>query len=688
MNARNFVSAVLLALLSWNLEAAVVGAPEFAGTWKLIPELSTEIDLYATLTLEVSLKEEGVLLVQTWGTTRRFVDSLDLRTDGKPTLVPVKNRVFPTNVFMGLAMPVGSERQLVARWDRDGTVLKVQETFTVRGSQGPTPVQCTHTYELREDGDILIYEIARSSRPGSPLHYVLKKAGRREAHYYRLQDNWEITGKLPEQALLISLQGIVNTTGPRLYLIYPETWPFHYVVPVFEFYQKKRYFTFAPLKSLQEAVETFKDVPQGYVVWDPAVRTSLIVAFTIAGVEKAVVVTEELIPLVEKCGLPMVEDLRGMFRGMNDAQIYQWAYERYWDRCSRDFIIWLGGESGPIMKPGVADWGVCKRAFFNDLSTRPEDAEEYALARKLLSQMNPMSMVMGWHSYAKDKERDHVTLTSSFGLRVEGLHTIPNLSFSHQVPPTPGFVFKNNHHVVPGKRNKPKKKVYITCIQTDGMGIGAWNRAGRGEIPYAWEVIMNRLWMEPAVQEYFYSTATPNDYFLGCLSGPGYLYPKAVPPNLLPGLIAKAKDYMEKHDLRVFEIMDYSEGATVEGNTELTKEVVEAYYQGMPDALGFVNGYAPSYTFAVKDGRPLISYDYYLSPTKPEEEAVADLKELATINKTRPYFLLMHVRESSDVKRVKRILDRLPKEFEVVPLDLFLVMAGRQPTFQERFLTR
>ncbi|MBC7187564.1 MAG: hypothetical protein H5U38_11065 [Calditrichaeota bacterium] len=664
------------------------GNPEFNGTWKLLPELSTEIDLYATLTIDATTKENGILLVQTWGTSRRFVDSLDLRTDGSVTKLPIKDRVFPTNVFMGLSMPVGGERQLAARWEKGGTVLRIEERYSVRGSQGPTPVTCVHTYELREGGDVLVYEISRSTRTSGTLHYVLKKAGRREAFFFRLKDNWEVAGGLAEQALLISLQGLANGSGPRLYLLYPETWPFNYVKPFLQFVQEKRYFTFTELKSVPEAVKTFKDALAGYVVWDPQVRTSLIVAFTIAGLEKALVVSEDFIPVAEECGLKMVEDLRGKFVGMNDAQIYQWAYDRYWDRCSRDIIIWMGGDAGPVMKPGVADWGIYNRCFFNDLSTKPEDAEEYALANKLLSQMNPMSMVMGWHSYAKDKERDHVKLASSYGLRVEGLHTIPNLSFSHQVPPTPGFVFKNNHNLVPGKRYKPGKKVYIACVQTDGMGIGAWHRPGRGEIPYAWEVIMNRLWLEPAMQEYYYRTATPNDYLIGCLSGPGYLYPKAVPPQLLPGLIAKAKEFMERLDLRVFEIMDYSEGATVEGNTELTKEVVEAYYQGMPDVIGFLNGYAPSFTFTVKNGRPLISYDYYLSPTKPEEEAVADLRELATINKVRPYFLLMHVRESSDVKRVKNILGKLGPEFEVVPLDVFLVMAGSQPTFVERFLTR
>jgi hypothetical protein len=196
---------------------------------------------------------------------------------------------------------------------------------------------------------------------------------------------------------------------------------------------------------------------------------------------------------------------------------------------------------------------------------------------------------------------------------------------------------------------------------------------------------MNYVWMAPAMAEYFYSMATPNDYFIGCLSGPGYMYPKAVPPQLLPPLIAKAKEYMDVLDLNVFETMDYSEGATVEGNTDLPKEIVDAYFTGMPNAIGFINGYAPSFTFTSKNGKPFMSFDYYLAPEPSEADAAADLEELARINSNRPYFLLVHVREYSDVKRVKGILSRLGPEFELLPLDIFLTMAGREPTFKERF---
>ncbi len=488
--------------------------------------------------------------------------------------------------------------------------------------------------------------------------------------------------------MMISLQGIANKSGPLVYALYPDNWPFTYVNSVFDFYRTRRHYTFKELKAPEDALRALRKYVKGYVVWDTAVRTSLIVAFTVAGLEDAVVVSQEQIPLMEKNGLTPVEDFRGKFTGKTDAQIYRWAYDRYWQRCSREFIIWIGGEHGKVMHPAVGDWGIYKQVFFNDLSSRSSDSAEYALANVLLREMKPMSMVMGWHSYAKDREEEHVRLTSSYGHRVEGLNTLPNLSFSSQVPVSPGFTFRNNHHVKPGTHLVPEKKIYISCVQTDGIGLGAWLEPGRGEIPYAWEVLMNYTWMAPGMAEYFYTMATPNDYFIGCLSGPGYLYPKAVPPKMLPQLIAMARDQMKTLDLQVFETMDWSEGSEVEGNTDLPKDVVETYYQGMPEAIGFVNGYGPGYTFTAQNGRPFVSYDYYLSPVRPEADAVADLQELAAVNAKRPYFLLVHVREYSNVKRVKSILDKLGPEFAVVPLDVFLTMAGTQPTFEQRFLER
>jgi hypothetical protein len=681
----NLRTAMTLTFVLWMpLLALAQGDAGLNGKWEMIPQKSTEIDLYGALRVEIRQAGKSVTVINTWGKGRAFSDSLTLKPS-ITTNVPVNNRVFPSNVFMGLMMVPGTERSVLASWSAHGKSLNIEEAYPLRGSQGVIMASAVHTYTLNDDGETITYAVHRSTRTeGPPIRYVLKREGTASAYMMKLEDNWEIGGKLPLNAFLISLQGLANADAPRLYFVYPEKWDFLYTPSVLDYYREKRNYSFTELRTPESALRTFLKNVKGYVIWDKSVRTSLIVAYTIAGLEKAAVVSEDLLPLVETAGLKPVADLRGKFTGMKDIDIFTWAYNQYWPRCSKEYVIWLGGEGGSVMKPGVADFGMYKQAFFTDLSTEVADSAEYVLAKKIMSQMKPFSMVMGWHSYAKDKERDFVTLASQHTLRVEGLHTLPNMSFSCQTPASKGFAWKNNHTSLVGK--KPEKKVYIALVQTDGMGLGAWFKPGRGAIPCAWEVTMNWLWLAPAMLEYFYGMATPNDYFVGGLSGPGYMYPKAIPPSSLPKIVEMTRQLTRDLDLPVFEFMDYSQGATVEGNTELTKEVVDAYYKGMPEATGFINGYAPSYTFAVRNGRPLISFDYYLSETRPEADAAADLQELASVNSKRPYFLLIHIREYSDLQRTKNILDRLGPNFEVVPLDLFLKLAGMEPTFEERFL--
>ena len=503
----------------------------------------------------------------------------------------------------------------------------------------------------------------------------------RDALMMRLDGNWRLDGDLPAKALLISLQGLANADAPRLYFVYPPDWTYTFTESVYAYYQATHNIRFSEIDSVDDALHRFADRADGYVVWDRDVRTSLVVAFTVAGLEDAVVVSDEQIPLVERHGLERVADFRDRFTGQTDAEIYRWAWDTYGERCSKDVIVWMGGVSGHRMEPGVADFGIYQDAFFTDLSANPRDTLELQLADRILDTMNPGGLVMGWHSYAKDTEGQHVTLVSQHALRMEGLNTLPNTSFNTQIPTTPGYTFTNNHTVPPDTTLTPEKKVYIAPVQTDGLGIGAWLQPGRGEIPYAWEVTMNWAWLSPALLQYFYEQATPNDYFIGMLSGPGYMYPKAVPPDRLPALLDEAEALMKRLDLRVFEIMDYSEGNRIWGTVDLPKRVVDAYYDAMPDVLGFINGYGPAATYDLRDRRPFLSYDYYLSEKRSRDEIIADLRELIRLNDARPYFLLLHVRQRSTIERVQSILDALGEDVEVVPLDVFLTMAAAAPTF-------
>ena len=633
-----------------------------------------------------SVSTDHVVINEKWGSRRSHAELLDLQLGGAVNAVPIEHKVFASNVFMGVRREVGANRAIVAKLAKPFAELELQETLPIVSSQGHRTLSYRTTLSLNADGTILTWRVQRPTRPADePQVYRLKREGYRDAFYMTMSDNWGIDQDLPEQAALITLQGVVNQQGPQLYFVYGPEWDFRFTGQIKDYYQAKKAFSFKELKTFRQALTTFKDQVHRYIVWDKEVRTSLIVAFTVAGLEKAIVVPADLIPLMEEFGLKQVADFRGKFTGMSDVEIYRWAHDQYWERCSKDAIVWMGGDAGSRMRPGVAYFGMMQRCFFTDLSTdanNPKWAEEYKLADKLLGEMNPMAMCFGWHSYAKDKERDHVKLASSHLVRVSGLHTLPNTSFNSQVPLTPGFTFRNHPNVKEGETHTPEKKVYIAAVQTDSLGIGAWTRPGRGTIPYAWQVSMNWLWMSPSVLEMFYDQATPNDLFIAGLSGPGYMYAKAIPPAGLPQVIAKSREFMSKLDLHIFEFMDYSEGASIEGNPDLPQSLINTYFKEMPEVIGFLNGYAPAYTFVHQDGRVLVSYDYYMSEGRSEREVVADLRELAAINDKRPYFLLMHVRQWSDITRVKAVLDELGSAFEVVPLDVFLKMAATDPTFE------
>lgn len=500
-------------------------------------------------------------------------------------------------------------------------------------------------------------------------------------------ENWRMDGDVPVHSLLLSLQGLANRDQPRLYLEYPKNWQWEIVHPLRDFLARRHGVAFERLavNDADGALARFARYAKGCVVWDKAVRSSLIVAFTIAGVEDLVVVSADQVALAQKHGLQPKVDLRGKFTGQPDHVIYQWAYDNYHARCSRDYYVVLGGHAGAEMQPAVADFAVMQRAFCADLSANPKHPEELALLKRILGGQNPASLVMGWHSYAKDTEGQHTTLTGNYGLKMEGLHNLPNVSFSCQIPLTPDFKFANNHSVRPDEKRVAEKKVYVAALATDSMGIGTWTKPGRGKIPYGWQVLMNWVWLNPPVLQYFYEDKSPNDYFVGGLSGPGYMYPKSIPADKFPALMRDARDLMRRLDLRVLEIMDYSEGNRHVGNTDLPKAVVDRYYAEFPDVLGFINGYGTARTFDLRDTRPFISYDYYLDVARPEAEAAADLEELIQLNPQRPYFLLMHVRESNTVEKVSAVLNSLSEPVEIVPLDVFLKLAAGAKTYRTRY---
>lgn len=506
-----------------------------------------------------------------------------------------------------------------------------------------------------------------------------------DAWVMNFDGDWSVAGGLPEKAMLVSLQGLTNRDTPQLYIVHPPDFQWEITEPLYDFYKRKHHVDFTPVKTADEAFSLFKKHTKGYVVWDKTVGASLNVAFTIAGLQNAVVVSEELIPLVKKHGLKQIDDLRGRYTGKTDGEIYQDSYDRYWDQCIHDALMLMGGHRGRTMQPAMADWGIQRKMFFHDLSANPKHPDELALTKRLYEQMKPGSTIFGWHPYGKDTEEQATTLLSGYGFKMEGLHNLPNLSFNSQFTFTDGFKFTNNHTVERDAVLQAEDKVYISFVQSDSIGIGVWTKPGRGKLPFGWQVTMNWSKYSPAALEYFHESSTPNDYFIGGLSGPGYMYPNHIPADRFPLLMQEANELMTLLDERVMEIMDNSAADGNVGNTDLTKETVDRYYENFPDVIGFINGYGPARTRDLRDTRPMISYDYYIDPKRPRDGVTDDLNELISLNKKRPYFLLVHVRESNDVNSLVEVTKNLDGPVEIVAVDKFLKLAASNKTYTTRY---
>ena len=300
---------------------------------------------------------------------------MTLTTGGTVNEVPVDDRVWPAQPFMGVSMKVGSKQRVTATWSDDGRTLVVERHYTVLVSQGERGGERTETYRLGAGDDQLTLDITRPTRRprrGPPLHYAFKRAGTKEAYVMHLENHWTVADDLDRNAFLISLQGLANTDAPRLYFVYPDDWEFGFTADLFQFYQKGLDYTFTELKTPEAALDALKPYVKGYIVWDKDVRNSLDVAFTLAGLKRGVVVSADQIPMVRKAGLEELADLRGMFTGMNDAQLFRKAYDTWGAETSRETLVWMGGASGKIMKPGIADYAIAKHAFVADLSTRAD----------------------------------------------------------------------------------------------------------------------------------------------------------------------------------------------------------------------------------------------------------------------------------------------------------------------------
>jgi hypothetical protein len=140
----------------------------------------------------------------------------------------------------------------------------------------------------------------------------------------------------------------------------------------------------------------------------------------------------------------------------------------------------------------------------------------------------------------------------------------------------------------------------------------AWDDPRRGEIPFAWAINPNLVETYPDLIEYYYETATPNDYFVSDASAAGYFMPSRVPDELWPNML--------KHNIEYFTRLDMSIAPMVLDNRLPDKDDLDMLVKFAPDGIGTVR---QNQTFMHGDTAVTALLGGGYDKTDPEKGAIA-----------------------------------------------------------------
>lgn len=237
------------------------------------------------------------------------------------------------------------------------------------------------------------------------------------------------------------------------------------------------------------------------------------------------------IPLTQSHALELIHDLRNQFD--NTLSVYDWALEHLMPRVNRSYAHTVGAlvdgrQFGGGPNDGV-DFIILKKGFifnltFNDTATHAfgvdyEGDPAYAARyHSILAALDQPAFIMGYG----DSENDWFPLLNRYGHHYI-YNGYRNCSFHHQVPPLRP-ILQQPFHFDPETVQVDEDKFYVCFTNSESDTLKgvitqhyqSWNRdPKRGTIPFSFAVPPQMGRYFPAMLEYYFDTATENDYFIG-----------------------------------------------------------------------------------------------------------------------------------------------------------------------------
>ena len=528
-----------------------------------------------------------------------------------------------------------------------------------------------------------------------------------EIFLYTLQEDGT-AASYDEAMLAASLQGLVNRTGPSVYVVSKTNKRPAYWLNIFS--SKGRWLDNRQIIALSDMDAFFKLASasvKGAVIWDTLVPATLNVATTIAGVEDGIVLSPESASrYLKKWDLKIIRDLRGMFTGSetgsskNDA--YRWAVKEYLGKglcsghllCSYEdpYYTRSKGDAGYVV---TRDWAIKNRSFVFDLSPWGDEIPKDDPLQKPGTDLETYKMILG-EVLKQNKGKQMTELAGFFSF--PKYSNIPGYKSRHEPVPTewetvylisPYNCYQNtvasscynqSFHsqapVGPLKQHRPatssmtEDKTYICILMADYDSSTPlydfmpvhWSDSLRGTIPLLWGINPNLTETYPDIIEYLYSTQSGNDYFGADASAAGYMNPNRIEKQYLPLFI--------DHNTKFYKQLDITLSPMVLDWDEPTADVKDAFTQFSPDGFATIvldmhdnGGKAPSPH--VWKGMPvmeLINSACNFSSADQESDAMSGSIPKKTKGKTGFYiFRIVWTSPSSVIETIDLLKKKRPE---------------------------
>ena len=361
----------------------------------------------------------------------------------------------------------------------------------------------------------------------NPLKITLSETQEEKAMYYIKYSS--VAGRYDAHTSLRAVQGIINRQSPKLLTISTGN-PFYKNSDLEWLYiiESKGYHLIE-LTSLEEVIFVFKEYFEGIITFRDQLKSynnwvsaESDFALMMASVKNYVPVTFGLhLTIMDITGLTLIDtfevngrvvkgDITEYLKSNNITDafgVYEHVFIHFKEAFNTKAYMSLTSE--------VMDYASSEQMMFFDLKAT-QNQRDNALSKEINSYFNTLNdvfYVYGW----VDHESSALDFISSYGGVIDVVGN-GNLSLLHRLPIENNNGFKQTATY---QSTYQTDKKYVTFFASEGdtikVGIafqhGAWLDPNRGKVPINWGLIADMSVEFPFAYDYYFKTATHNDYF-------------------------------------------------------------------------------------------------------------------------------------------------------------------------------